>query len=316
MKDAIVLLAAEELEFDLIHHITDHPWFTVNLPVVGRVTWMSSGIAAMILVAIIILAIVLPLARRYQRVPKGGRNVIEVLVVFVRDMIAKPALHEQAYPWLSYLTTMFVFILFMNLLGLIPLQQISNILAGAMGLQSPGSPRWDVGGTPTSIMTVCGGLALVTFATIVVKALGRYTQKLHEKHHVPVVLSAVLSPLMWIKGFAPKIPGVAGVLLVVPLTLLEFIGVFAKCFALMIRLFANMISGHTLLAVLMMLALQSAASFLRQHTMHALYVDPITILSSVIMDIMELLVAVIQAYVFTFLTAMFLALYIEPEHSH
>ena len=123
----------------------------------------------------------------------------------------------------------------------------------------------------------------------------------------------VLSPLLWVGSLAPKVPGVAGVLLWPLLTLLEFLGVLSKCFALMVRLFANMTAGHMLLAVLMMFVLQSLHGPLQA----LLGVGVVCILASAVMSLLDVLVAVGQAYILTFLVAIFLSLYTtESAHGH
>jgi F-type H+-transporting ATPase subunit a len=296
---------------DITPHLVDHPWPGQWVHHWPGLTLMSNAIASMIVVAIIIVAIVMPLARRYSPVPTRGKNVLEVLVIFVRDMIAKPALHDKAYPFLPYLCTMFVFILGMNLFGMMPIQYLSSGIQKLLGL--PTEPAL-VGGTATSVMTACGGLAALSFCTIAILALRTFTLKCHDKYHLPVALCAILSPFLWINSFAPHLTGPAKYILYIPMMLLEFVGLIAKCFALMIRLFANMIAGHTMLAVLMMLGLEQLQLFVAHQTYSALYADPIVILGAVAVDVMELLVAALQAYVFTFLTAIFLAIYVEPAH--
>jgi len=295
--EVIVLLAAQ----NVLEEVSDHPliqqvWFGM------KVTVWSSGIAAMLVVAALAVAIVLPLSRRAQKVPSGARNVLEVLVVFVRDMIARPALHDKAYAFLPYLLTMFVFVLGMNLLGMAPLKPLTKLL---------GVP---VGGTPTSTLSVCGAMAAITLGTIVVLALRCQTIKFRRKHGWPLAICAALSPVLWIASFAPHVPGLAGVILIVPLTLLEFVGVASKCFALMIRLFANMVAGHVMLAVLAMLGLEGVANILRQQAVTGAIVGLACLVGSVAVAVMELLVAGIQAYVFTLLSAIFLGLYVDPAH--
>lgn len=292
----MVSVLAEE---DLVRHIVDHPWKGWDVTWLGqKITLMSSAIGTMLLAALILVAVVLPLARRYQAVPRGGRNVLEVLVIFVRDRIARPALHDKTYPFLPFLCTMFMFVLAMNLIGIVPLAPLTHE---------------KLGGTPTAIMAVCGGLASISLVTIVLISLWAAARRFHEHHHWPLALCALLSPLLWIKSLAPNVPGVAGKVLYVPLMLLELVGFFGRCFALMIRLFANMVAGHTMLAVLVMIGLEAAAGVLKG-SLHGLYVTPITFAASVAIDLMELLVAGIQAYVFTFLTAIFLGIYAEPAH--
>ncbi|MFZ1991333.1 MAG: F0F1 ATP synthase subunit A, partial [Alphaproteobacteria bacterium] len=132
----------------------------------------------------------------------------------------------------------------------------------------------------------------------------------HQRYQAPMWLCALISPVLWIASLTPPVPGLAGVILAVPLALLELVGVLAKCAALMIRLFANMLSGHVLLTVLMMFILQA----LQTQVVHVFYVGPFCIAASVVVQILELLVAGLQAYIFTFLTAIFLALYAESSH--
>lgn len=285
----------------LIEQIADRPWPGCQVRVFGMtVTLMSSCIAAMVLAGAILLALVLPLARRRQTVPHGAAGVLEVVVYFVRDMIARPALRDQAERFMPMLLTLFLFILAVNLVGILPLEAISDLV--------PGVPR--IGGVATAIPTVAAALAVIALLTIVLSGLSRRARQFHRLHHVPMVVCVVISPALWIWGLAPHVPGVAGAILALPLGLLELVGVLAKCAALMIRLFANMLSGHTLLAVLMMFILQA----LETQVVRVFYIGPFCVAASVVVEVMELLVAGLQAYIFTFLTAMFLGLYAETSH--
>jgi F-type H+-transporting ATPase subunit a len=291
-----VILAAT----NLIEKLCDYPWPGCQVEVLGlRLTLMSNGIAAMLLAAAVLLAVVLPLARRWQTVPRGGVNVLELIVVFIRDMIARPALHHKADAFLPLLLTVFTFILTVNLIGILPLEPLSELA---------GLPK--IGGAATSIPSVCGALACITLFTIIGAGLKTQAKNLHRRCGWPMWLCAILSPAMWVWSLGPSVPGLAGKFLILPLALLEFVGVLAKCMALMIRLFANMLSGHALLAVMMMFIVQAV----EQRVVQVLYVGPFCIAASVVVDLMELLIAGLQAYVFTFLTAMFLGLYVEPAH--
>lgn len=303
----MMMLAAE----NVIDRIVDHPWGRpFEWDVLGmKITLMSSGIAAMILVALLLLAIILPLARRYRAVPKGGRNVLEIIVIFARDMIARPALHEKAYRFLPFLLTLFVFVLGMNLIGLLPLESLSDAVGMWLGLHGKG-----VGGTPTAILAVCGGLAAMTLVMVLMLSLWTQIRLYHHKKHWPLLACIILSPLLWINSLAPPMPGMMGVVLKLPMTFVELVGVLARCAALMIRLFANMISGHTLVAVFLMLVISSLISWMQTSAPHVFYVAPVCILASVAIDLLELLVAGIQAYVFTFLTAIFIGLAMEESH--
>ncbi len=288
---------------DLLKHISDHPWPGCRVALWGmQVTLMSSGIFTLLLVAAALCAVLIPLARRWRTVPAGGANALEVIVVFVRDQIARPALRDRAYRFLPFLLTLFVFIFAMNLVGLVPLDYVGK-LGGV-----------DIGGTPTSILTVCAGLAAMTLLMIVSSGLRHTVHKWHTDRGWPLWLCWVSSPALWVANLSPSVPGVAGAILRVPLSLLEFAGAVGKCFALVIRLFANMMSGHVLLGVLMMFVAEAGIAFTRTRAMDIGYIGPIVIIATVLVSILELVVAILQAYIFTFLAATFLGLYSEGEH--
>ncbi|MFB3892196.1 MAG: F0F1 ATP synthase subunit A [Phycisphaerae bacterium] len=304
-----MLLAAQEI--DIVRKITDHPWHGFEVELFGiKFVWMSSGIAAMLLTAMAIIALILPAARRYKAVPCGGRNAVEILVLFGREMIAKPALHGRADKFLPFLLTVFVFVLGMNLAGMLPLEPIT----AAIGDYVPALRGKEIGGTPTSILTVCAALAAMTLLMVIAASLRTQAHSLHHRRKWPMALCAILSPVVWLMHISPPIPGLVGVILKVPMTVIEIVGLLARCGALMIRLFANMISGHALLAVMLMLIFQALAGYLRSSSWHVFVVGPLCILASVAVNLLELLVAIVQAYVFTFLSAIFIGLAMEESH--
>ena len=294
---------------DLIDHIIDHPWpgCKISLGPVP-ITFMSSGIATMIIVGIVLIAVILLMARRRGNSPNAAYNAIEVLVIFVRDRIAAPALGKRAYEFLPMLMTLFVFVMGMNLMGLVPLEPVSLAVAGMLGFKG-----YSIGGSATSIPAVCCGLAAISLLAIVFCGLGRTVKRYRASRNWPWWLAWILSPALWLMSLSPDVPGVVGKILTLPLALLELVGAAAKCFALLVRLFANMVSGHTLLAVLLMFTLQVATMSIQQNA-GMLGVGIICVLVGVVVSVMELLVAALQAYIFTFLTAMYLGLYVEPEH--
>ena len=303
----MLLLAAG----DPMKHISDHPWPGWQVRWFGAdVTLMSNNIASMILVAVILAAVIVPIARRRGDVPRGWRNLLEVIVIFVRDMIARPALQDRAYAFLPFLCTLFVFVLGMNLFGILPLEAMTRWL----GEHIPWMKGKTIGGTATSVPTVCAGLASLSLLTIFACGLWRAAQRKARAEGKPMWLLLPLAPYLWLKSLSPNVPGPVGTILAGPLVILEVIGALAKCFALMIRLTANMMAGHILLAVLMMFAMQAAAKALEEHTL-LLGVTFICALGGVAATMLDLLVAGLQAYIFTFLTAMFLGLYVEPDHS-
>jgi F-type H+-transporting ATPase subunit a len=300
-----VILAAG----DILDHVTDHAWpWTISLGG-SEIPLMTSGVATMIVVAVA-LAVALPLLSRRRRTnPAGiGGAMVEVFVLFVRDQIAVPSMGaEKARRYLPMLLTAFVFILALNLSGLFPIAAVTGYLM----------PHYPIGHTPTSSVAVCGAFALIALLTIV--GSGLWYAARHSSLPLPVAL--LLSPVLWYLRLAPHIPGFTGKVMAVPLAFLELIGVFAKCFSLMVRLFANMFAGHVMLAIIMMFILDTFtsgyATWIDQATENSIsffYVGPICVISSALVDLMELLVAGLQAYIYTFLLAMFLGLYADPEH--
>jgi len=289
-----------------MEHVSDHPWPGWQVELFGvEVTLMSSGIASMVLTAVVLMAVVIPWARRWRRIPHGGANVLEVVVMFVRDMIARPTLGEKAYDFLPFLLTLFLYVLGMNLMGIVPLQSITL----ALGLEA-----FPLGATATSIPVVCAALAGLTFLSVVFLGLRKQAITHRRRTGRSVVLCAAVAPALWFRSLSPEVPGAIGKILAFPIALIELVGAVAKCFSLMIRLFANIVSGHALLAILMLFFMEALALAVAGHAYDVGYITPVIIFGSVVVNLLELLVAGLQAYIFTFLTAMFLALYVEQQH--
>jgi F-type H+-transporting ATPase subunit a len=293
----------------------DHPWggvFTLHIGGMG-ITWMSSAIATMVLVAILLMLVLPWMARKRIEDPSSAAgSFVEVIVLFVRNQIAVPAMGEQkAYRFLPFLLTLFIFVLGMNYFGMLPVAALTNYFL----------PDYPMGATPTAVLSVCATLALMTLVVIFV--LGLWKAAEHQMHHSrwPIWLALPLSPVLWFLRLSPPIPGMIGKVLLIPLAILEFTGVVAKCFALMIRIFANMLAGHIMLAVIMMFIVQTLVSTYQtamdpaqENSIAFFYVGPLCVVGSVLVDLMELLVAGLQAYIYTFLTAIFIGLYAEPAH--
>ena len=300
-----MLMAETDIGTELLHHISDQKWPGCTLHAFGmEFTWMSSGISAMLIVALLLVGVLLPLARRRQVVPRGAKGFVEMLVVFVRDVIARPALGDKkAYAFLPYLTTLFFFLLGLNLMGLVPLAPV---------LSAAGLGAYRVGGSATGVLTICGAMAALTL--ILILGMGLRAAALHAHHHKhwPLIVCILLSPVLWFLSLAPKVPGPVGVIMAVPLAILELNGVLIKCFVLMVRLLANMVAGHALLAILTLFAMITGINAMQNLLFSGVTV--VCVVSAAAICLLELLVAVLQAYIFTFLTAVFFSLYVEPSH--
>jgi F-type H+-transporting ATPase subunit a len=197
--------------------------------------------------------------RRPQRVPTGLANLLEVFVIFIRDQICIPCLGDADGRKMTPLfCTFFFFILFLNLMGLIPLFS-----------------------TATANVSVTAGLATITLGFMIFGAMykngvGGFI-KAFMPHGVPWPVLILLAPI-------------------------EFLGLFIKAFALTIRLFANMLAGHIVIFALLGLVV-----------MFGLYALPAIGLALCIY-LLEILVAFLQAYIFTMLSAMFIGQMYHPAH--
>jgi len=292
-----------------LYHVLDVPWpgFTFRVLDVPF-TVLSGGIISIFIAGIALVALIVPAARKPGDAPKGMRNVLEGLVIFVRDTIARPALHEKAENYLPFLCTIFVFVLTLNLTGLLPLEAISLLLGV--------NRTHRIGGTPTAIPTVGAALAALAVLAILGNGLRRGARRFHEHFpRSPVVVCWLMAPISWFLALAPNVPGAIGRVVLLPMALLELVGGTAKCVALMVRLCANMLAGHMLLAVLVMLALMSVAPlFTSAPSYYGIPVVPLCLVGSLVLTLMEILIAGIQAFIFTIMTALFLGMYAEADH--
>jgi F-type H+-transporting ATPase subunit a len=221
---------------------------------------------------LIVTGVFLTLARRYRRgegrtsAPRGIlQNMMEVLVVFIRDEIAKPNIQGDKWKkFLPYLLTAFFFILVANILGLIPFF-----------------------GAATSNIAVTGVMAFMTFAIgLIYGSKDHYLELLTGPPDAPVFVRVILVPI-------------------------EIIGLVMRHLALAIRLFANMLGGSLIIFSLLGLI------FIMNVVFGAAAAWSSTVISigfTVFILLVKLLVAFIQAYVFTALSALFIGMSVEEHH--
>ncbi len=199
------------------------------------------------------------------KAPSGFGNGLEALVLYLRNEVVLPNVGAHGNGYVPYLLTLFFFILFANLLGLVP-----------------------YGATATGNISVTATLAIVTF--FVIEFAGMKSQ---GKKYINTIL-------FWPHdmSLAMKLP------ITVVLTPIEIISKFTKPFALAIRLFANMVSGHVVLLALISLIF-TFASWL---------IVPVPILMALGISLLELFVALLQAFIFTLLSSVFIGLIREGAH--
>ncbi|MFA5863698.1 MAG: F0F1 ATP synthase subunit A [Phycisphaerae bacterium] len=276
-----------------LDHVVAHDIFKI-----GSIT-VNNHMIMLTVVAVIMLVVFPIVTRRRQMVPTGVRNFFEAICVYFRDEVARPMLHDQTDRFIGLIWTFFFFILFCNLLGMVPIGSI-------LFLASAGKLK-EIGGTPTGNIYVTGALASLMF--IMIHVSGIWQNMYLEHHHGKPWPQAVVKGffLYWYK-LVPPIGGVIGYILFPLLFLLEFLGVASKSFALAVRLFANMLAGHTVLAIMLFfIALPTSYGM-------GLFVAGASVVGSVALSGLELFVAFLQAYIFTLLATVFIGMSVHQEH--
>jgi F-type H+-transporting ATPase subunit a len=230
-------------------------------------------------IAALIVVVITALARRSYRkgIPSGMGTLVETFVVFVRDDIAEKNIGHDGARFTPLLCSFFFFILVAALLGLVPFPNYDN-------------GEWTLAGiTSTASLSVTMALAAVSFLAQQWAGISKYGVVGHFRGLVPPGIPWPLIPLM---------------------AVVEFVSMFTKPFALMMRLFANMLAGHMVItALLLLIPLMAGAS-----AAVGVAIIPVSIGLSLFILILELLVALIQAYIFTLLTAIFIGMYAHPAH--
>jgi F-type H+-transporting ATPase subunit a len=262
----------------------------------GEITVVSNHIIMQV-IAVLLLVLLIPRFARLRDTgdaiddltPRGLGNFFESICAYFRDTVARPILGEHTDRFIPYIWTAFFYILFINLLGLLPLEPLTRSLVRAIYPDA----HHGVGGSATGNIWVTGTLAVCALLVIVINGL-RLSGTAYLAHFCP-------GPL-WL---AP---------LLVPV---ELIGLFAKIFALAVRLFANMVAGHVLLAVLMSFI---SMSYFALGAGAATGIGIIVVLAGVGFNMLELFVAFLQAFIFTFLTTVFIGqavlIHHEEEDAH
>lgn len=227
----------------------------------------------MIMIGIVMLLVFNAVAKGYRKnagkAPSGIQSFFEPIIIFIRDDVARPYLHEKASKFLPYLLSLFFFIWFANLFGLTPFN--SNVMGN---------------------ISVTAALAVLTFILINFNGTKDYWVHIFNTPGVPWAL----------KFGIPLMP------------IVEIVGVFTKPFALMIRLFANISAGH-----FMVLSLISMIFILGKNGQQpggAFGILPLSFAFTVAIFILEMVVAIIQAYIFTLLTSVFIGMAVESHDDH
>lgn len=231
---------------------------------------LTRNVVQMLLALVIFVWIMLRIAKRYKTgvgvtsAPKGSQSLIEPVITFVRDEVAKPNLGHKVDKYLPYLLTVFFFILINNIFGLIP---------GSANV--------------TGNIAFTAVLGIISFVVILASSNSHYWGHIFNPPGVPLGVKFILVPV-------------------------EFLSVFIKPFALIIRLFANMVAGHIIIICLISLIF----IFGELNTAAGWGASPLAVGFTVFIYLIEVLVAFLQAFIFTMLTAVFIGQAFEGEHHH
>lgn len=277
----------------------DHP--IVHIPVMFGIDFSVTKHVFMVwLVATVIFVVVTAMVRRYlaqgRMVPTGGMNALEAGVEFVRDSIVLPNVGKKwVMTWTPLLLTFFLFILVANGVGLVPMFDMLALLDKFVlhtGDHSFIKSLLHGGATATANFNVTAALATITFFAIIAAGSMANGFIQHWKNLVPHGLAWPLYVLL--------IP-------------LELIGMLVRPFALTMRLAANMAGGH--LAILAILSFVFIFAELTQSSLVATGIGfGFAIPLAVAISGLEIIVVLVQAYVFTLLSAVFIGMAIHSHH--
>jgi F-type H+-transporting ATPase subunit a len=286
----------------IIEHVSnnlEHP--LIQFPKVFGIDFsVTKHVFMLWFVAAIVFVVVTWTIQRYLRrgrgVPSGFMNALEAVVEFVRDQIVQPNVGRKwVNTWTPLVLTFFIFILCANAIGLIPIFDLIALLDHYVlrtGDDSFLKHLLHGGTTATANFNVTAALATVTFGAIIVAGTKAHGFVNHWKNIVP----HGLNPLMYV--------------ILVPI---EVIGMFVRPFALTMRLAANMTGGHIAILAILSFVFMFAELFGRAIAGIGIGLAVSVPLASLI-SALEILVVVIQAYVFTLLTAVFIGMAIHAHH--
>lgn len=268
-----------------LSHVIDH--YTLEVPGFGGHIDLPQPLSRFmvmeVLAATLVALVIIPLARHVARnkVTRGPfLNMFEAVVMFIRDGIARPAIdgdsdsHSGGHghgrtsdAFMPFLWTLFFFILFCNLVGMIP-----------------------GGASATGNISVTGTLAMLTLSVVIAAGVRESGPLGYWIGLVPAMdVPKLLKPPLW------------GMMFVI-----EVAGLLIRHIVLAVRLFANMLAGHIVLAVILGFIAQAAGIF-------TYLVTPASLAGVVALSLLELFVAFLQTYIFTFLAALFIGMAAHPH---
>ncbi len=287
----------------IIEHVSnsslEHP--ILHLPHIAGIDFsVTKHVMMLWLVAGTLFLVITFATRRYlsqhRRIPTGFMNALEWLVQAIRDSIVLPSVGAKfVNVWTPLILTLFVFILASNAIGLIPIFDVLGLLDRFLLHTEPESLVNRVlhgGTTATANYNVTAGLAIITFVAIIVAGTMAHGFLAHWKNLVP-------SGLAW-----------PVYILLIPI---EIMGMFVKPFALTMRLAANMTGGH--IAILSILSMVFIFNQVFESAPLGIGVGLVVAMPLAVgISALEIIIVMVQAYVFTLLTSVFIGMAINVHH--
>ncbi len=289
----------------IIGHVSnsssEHP--ILHLPTILGIDFsVTKHVLMLWIVATLVFIAITWTVRRYLRqenpVPTGFMNVIEAVVQFIRDSIVLPNVGKKyLFTWTPLILTFFFFIISANAIGLIPIFDVVGainrfILGGSAHDHGLVNNLLHGGATATGNYNVTAGLATITFFAIIFAGSKTHGFIQHWKNIVP-------------SGFAWPI-----YVLLIPI---EIISLFVRPFALTMRLAANMTGGH--IAILAIISFVFIFAGVFQSAIAGIGVGVlVSVPLAVAISGLEIIVVIVQAYVFTMLSAVFIGMAINVHH--
>ena len=287
----------------IIEHVAnsslDHPIF--ELPTVLGINFsVTKHVLMLWIVAVFLFVLITWSTRKYLKqdrpIPTGFMNALEAVVQFIRDSIVLPNVGKKfVNTWTPLVLTFFFFIVTANAFGLIPIFEVLGVVDRFILHTDHESILNRVlhgGATATGNYNVTAALALITFLAIIVAGTKAHGFIKHWKNVVP-------SGLAW-----------PVYIILIPI---ELMGMLVKPFALTMRLAANMMGGH--IAILAILSFVFIFSEMFQSVLAGVGVGLVVSLPLVVgVSALEIIIVLVQAYVFTLLTAVFIGMAINVHH--
>ena len=287
----------------IIEHVSnsgpDHP--LIHLPkILGIDFSVTKHVFMLWLVAGIIFISVMWAVRRYLKqdrlIPSGFMNALEFFVEFIRDSIVLPNVGRKwVNVWTPLILTFFIFILAANAIGLIPIFEVIELLNRSVLHFGPDTFVGKLihgGTTATGNFNVTAALATITFMAIIVAGTKAHGFVKHWMNIVP-------------KGLNPVI-----YVILIPI---EVLGLFVRPFALTMRLAANMTGGHIAILTILSFVFIFTELFGRAIAGYGVGLA-VSVPLAVGISMLEMIVVLVQAYVFTLLSAVFIGMAIHAHH--